>query len=53
MKYTSFKIGEITKWSAQPVNWEELMYSLEHEQPFLEYNPNEHEADPTLKNMFL
>ena len=56
MIYVKVKIGSKTFWTANPRNWEELAYTINYEEPFLDYNPNEQAPpDPNedLLKMFL
>lgn len=40
-------------WTAQPTNWEELAYTLNNEDVFLSFNPNDPpKVDQEILNMF-
>lgn len=53
MKYTEINIKGSKRWIADPKNWEELSFTIHKEARMLTYNPNDHEVDPTLINIFL
>ncbi len=53
MNYLELKTGKTSLWIPDPKNWEELAHSVNEETGIMSYNPNNHDVDPTLVNMFL